>query len=490
MKKRILLFVFMILLILTACQAAPTEVTPTETPAPAEPVLEIITGDGATKSFSMDDLKALPATSGQAGIKSSTGEITLPAQFTGVALKDLVASIDNFDESMGINVVATDGYGITYSYNQAMNGDFISYDPGTGDELKNPLPLTAIVAYERDGQPLDAVEDGELRLVIVSEENKQVTDGHWSVKWVSKLEIKDLGVEWFLNLEGAVTEKMDRATFESGASPNCHGTSWTDEKAQEWVGISLWLLVGRVDDEITHEGPAFNDELVKAGYTVDVVATDGYTVSFDAARINRNDNIIVAMSVNDNPLPDKYFPLRLVGADLEKGEMVGNIEKIIVHVEPLPAEESAEVTEEPVAEEVEATDEAVTTEEPEAEEATGNEAQFTLTGLVENELAYNEADLRELEVVEITAEHPKKGPTDYEGVRLSTFLDLAVVDASAKKLVLTASDGFSAEVFLEEVLASPDCLLAFTDEEGVFNLVMPALPSTVWVKGVVKIEIQ
>jgi len=223
---------------------------------------------------------------------------------------------------------------------------------------------------------------------------------------------------------------------------------------------------------------------------VDVVATDGYTVSFDAARINRNDNIIVAMSVNDNPLPDKYFPLRLVGSDLEKGEMVGNIEKIVVHVEPLPAEESAEVTEEPVVEEVEVTEEAITTEEPEVEEATGSETQFTLTGLVENELVYNEADLRKLEVVEINAEHPKKGPTDYEGVRLSTLLDLAVVDSNAKKLVLTASDGFSAEVFLEEVLASPDCLLAFTDEEGVFNLVMPDLPSTVLVKDVVKIEIQ
>jgi len=145
---------------------------------------------------------------------------------------------------------------------------------------------------------------------------------------------------------------------------------------------------------------------------------------------------------------------------------------------PLPAEEAA------TTEEVEAT------EEPAAEEAATGEAQFTLTGLVENELAYNETDLRELEVVEITAEHPKKGPTDYEGVRLSALLDLAVVDSNAKKLVLTASDGFSAEVFLNEVLASPDCLLAFTDEEGVFNLVMPDLPSTVWVKNVIKIEIQ
>lgn len=468
---------------ITACQAAPTEVVATEEmvtemPTSAEPVLEIITEDGATTSFTMDDLKALPATTGQAGIKSSTGEITLPTQFTGVALKDLAATIDNFDESMGINVVAEDGYGITFSYEQTMNGAFISYDPGTGDELKNPVPLTAMLAYEVDGQPLDVEKDGNLRVVIVSDENKQVTDGHWSVKWVATLEIKNLGEDWSLQLEGAVNELMDRATFESGASPNCHGTSWTDEKAQEWIGIPLWLLVGRVDDDITHEGPAFNDELVKIGYTVDLVASDGYTVSFDADRINRNDDLIVAMTVNGNPLPDKYFPLRLVGPDLEKGDMVGAIEKIIVHIEPLPAEEAA------------VTEEVVATEEPAAEEAATGEAQFTLTGLVENALAFSEADLRVLEVVQITAEHPKKGPTDYDGVRLSTLLDMAKVSADAEKLVLTASDGYSSEVFLAEVLASPDCLLAFTDEEGLFSLVMPDLPSSVWVKGIVKIEVQ
>ena len=159
-----------------------------------------------------------------------------------------------------------------------------------------------------------------------------MTDGHWSVKWVTKLEVKSLGEEWSLHLEGAITEDMDRATFESGASPNCHGVTWTDDKAQDWVGIPLWLLVGRVDDEIKHEGPAFNDALADAGYTVDVVASDGYTVTFDSARVKRNNNIIVAYQVNGNPLPDKYFPLRLVGSDLQKNEMVGMIAKIVVHV--------------------------------------------------------------------------------------------------------------------------------------------------------------
>ena len=488
MLKRISLFLIVGIMVLTACQSAPaevisteapaTEVLPTQTPAHAEPVLEIITTDGSTTSFSMDDLKALPATTGQAGIKSSTGKITPPAEFTGVALKELAATIDSFDETMGINVVAKDGYGITFSYDQTMNGTFVAYDPGTGDELKNPVPLTAILAYEMNGQPLDVEKDGNLRLVIVSDENTQVTDGHWSVKWVTKLEIKNLGEEWSLHLEGARNELMDRATFESGASPNCHGATWTDDKAQDWTGIPLWLLVGRVDDDIAHDGPAFNDELAKTGYTVDVVAADGYTVSFDAARISRNDNIIVANMVNGNPLPDKYFPLRLVGSDLQKSEMAGSIEKIIVHISPVAEEEpAAQTTEEPTAGATE-------------ESAVVEGAQFILTGLVENELAFTDADLKALEVVEITAEHPKKGPTDYKGVRLSTLFEMAKVKAEAKKLVLTASDGYTSEIFLAEVQASPDCLLAFSDEAGVYSLVMPGLPSSAWVKGIVKIELQ
>ncbi len=37
----------------------------------------------------MDDLKALPATEGWAGIESSTGKITLPEHFKGVAIDEL-----------------------------------------------------------------------------------------------------------------------------------------------------------------------------------------------------------------------------------------------------------------------------------------------------------------------------------------------------------------------------------------------------------------
>lgn len=444
-----------------ATEAASIDV-PTE---PAVPVLEII-GLTETKSLTMEEVKALPVTEGYAGMKSSTGKITPPVKFKGVALKDLAEFIGGMDETTGFNAVAEDGYSITYSYDQIQNGTFVAYDPATGTELKNPVKLTAILAYEADGKPLDPKQDGVLRLAIVSEELNQVTDGHWAVKWITTFEVKNMGAEWSLQLDGAISKPIDRVSIESCGAPQCHGTSWTDDKAQEWVGVPLYLFVGSVDDEIEHEGPAFNDALADAGYNVDVVAADGYTVTFDALRVKRNKDILVAYKVNDNPLPENLFPLRLVGNGLEKSEMVGMIAEINVSLEALPAATEAPTSSEP---------------------AIGS---LVITGLVNQEMGFTEADLRALEVLKINAEHPKKGKQDFEGVSLNALLDLAGIKDGAKTLVFTASDGYVSEVSLDEVRACADCLLGFTDTPEKFNMVMPNLPSGAWAKDVIKIEVK
>ena len=460
--------------------SSPTPVPPAATPLPptpaAEPVLEIV-GPDASKSLTLDEMEALPITAGDAGFKSSTGKITPPLPHRGVSLKYLAELVGPLDETMGVNVVAKDGYGITFSYDQLANGTFVAYDPATGDEVPGPEGLTAIVAFEREGEPLDQDSDGTLRLVIISPKNDQVTDGHWSVKWVAKLEIKPLVADWDVTLEGAITETIDRASFESCAQ--CHKATWTDDKAQEWTGVPLYLLAGYVDDEIKHQGPAFNDALAQAGYTVDVVAEDGFKATFDSARAARNTDILAAYLVNGNPLPDQYFPLRLVGNDVGRKEQVGAIDEIVVVLDGRPAA-AAEPTAVPEPR-------AAPTEEAAPADVKGD---FVLTGLVADPQGLTEADLRAIEVLKVTVEHPKSGPMAAEGVRLSKLLALAQPAVDAKTLVLTAGDGYSAEVGLAEVQACADCLLAFTDTPGQFRLVMPNLPSDLWVKDVVKIELK
>ena len=445
-----------------------TEVQATQ--APAEVVLEVV-GAAETKSFTLADLQVLPATEGYAGIKSSTGKITPPVMFKGVSLEDLAAAAGGLDASSGFNLVAKDGYGITFSADQINNGTFTAYDPATGDELKNPVKLTVILAYETEGQPLNAEQDGYLRVAIVSAEPTQVTDGHWSVKWVTTVETKSMVEEWNLQAEGAISETIDRASVESCGAPQCHGTSWTDDKAQEWVGVPLWLLVGAVDDEIAHEGPAFNDALADGGYSVEVVAADGYTVTFDAARVKRNDNILVAFKVNNNPLDEKYFPLRLVGSDLQKNEMAGQIATIKVLVEAIAATEPAAT-------------------EPAVGPVTEADATLRIEGAVNQPIFLNEAALRALEVVKINAPNAKGVAADFEGVRLSTLLELAGVKDSATTVRFTASDGYYSEVKLADLKACTDCLLGFTNTLEKFKLVMPGMTSDVWVKDIIKITVR
>jgi DMSO/TMAO reductase YedYZ molybdopterin-dependent catalytic subunit len=453
---------------------AAIEATSAPTEPPAAPVLEIVS-ETESKSLTMDELKALPATEGYAGIKSSTGKITPPVKVKGVALKDLAKLIGGMDETKGFNVVAEDGYSITYSNDQIQNGSFIAYDPATGEELKNPVELTAALIYEVDGKPLDQKQDGTLRLAILSKDLNQVTDGHWAVKWVNKLEVKNLGADWVLQVEGALSKPTDRASVESCGAPQCHGTTWTDDKAQQWAGVPLYYFVGSVDDEIAHEGPAFNRDLVKTGYTIDVIAADGYTVTFDAQRVQYNKNIIVAYKVNDNTLPEEFFPLRLVGDDLTKKEMVGMISQIKVGLEPL---ETTEAT---------AAEPAST--EPAVESVSEATATLTVTGAVNQEVLLNEAAMRAMELLKISAE-TKKGKQDFEGVSLNALLDLAGVKDGATKLVATASDGYTSEVNLSDVRDCDNSLIAFGDTAESFTMVLPDQPTSTWAKNLIKLEVK
>jgi DMSO/TMAO reductase YedYZ molybdopterin-dependent catalytic subunit len=464
-------------LVLAACTtttptqppAAATSAPTVQQPAASAAVLKL-EGPGGAKSLTMDDLKALPAVEGWAGIKSSTGKITVPEQYKGVALDELCKLVGGIGPNMGVNLVAKDGYAMTVSYDQITKGDFVTYDPGTGDELKVHDPLIVVIAYERGGKPLPDDTDGPLKLVVVSAKNNQVVDGHWSVKWINQITVKSLAQEWKLPLSGAITEDMDRGTFQSCASPSCHGQTWTDGKAQVWTGVPLWLLAGRVDDEVKHGDGAYNDKLADQGYQVHVVAADGYKVALESARIKRDNNILVAYLVNGNPLDDKDFPLRLVGSDLQSNEMVGRIAKINLMLG------AAQPTATPKPS-------AVATAAP----AAGN-AALTITGAVDKPQTWTLDALKGTTVVTITADHPKKGTQTYEGVRLNALLDQAQVKSGAAKLILYSSDGFTTEVTWADLRSCADCLLAFS--AGKLDAVMPGMQSNFWARDVVKIEVK
>jgi DMSO/TMAO reductase YedYZ molybdopterin-dependent catalytic subunit len=297
---------------------------------PAGGGLEIARADGETETLSDGDLRAMPSVEGYGGMLTSIGEVRGDGRYRGVPLEDLVGRSGGLREGEGLRVVASDGYAVTLSREQALSGGFAGYDRSTGEERADGVELRAALAYEVDGAPLDEEAGGPYRLVIVGDDPEIVSDAFFWVRSVVRLEVEDLGGDWSLRLEGAVTEEVSRASFQTCSS--CHSGSFVDERGREWSGVPLWLLVGKVDDENTHDVQAFNRELASTPYTIVVHGSGDDEVRLSSDRIAEDDSVVLAHRVASVPLEEGDFPLRLVGPSLSDEETIGGVESIALDV--------------------------------------------------------------------------------------------------------------------------------------------------------------
>jgi DMSO/TMAO reductase YedYZ molybdopterin-dependent catalytic subunit len=473
-KGRMGLCVVLIWASLLACQCAPSS-GPSPTAIQSDSVQPIltVTGPSGSQSLSLAQIKALPATEGWAGIKTSVGTIVEPARYKGVSVINLCNLVGGLGVDTALEIVAEDGYAMTMSHNEAAYGKFVTYDPATGNEIAYGNALQVVIAYEADGKPLPEDTDGTLRLVITSSNDDQITDGHWSVKWVKQLIVKDVR-EWTLRLEGYLTEDMDRRSFEEGAAACCHHRVWVDAEGNAWAGVELWRLVGLVDDQVRHQVLAFNAPLAEKGYQIDVVGADGYTVSLDSQRVMYNTDIVVANSMNDQDLDDKYFPLRLVGAGLQESEMVGQVATVIVHVpglsgatQPLPTP-------------------TVAPSKPLATPTGGG--LFTITGKVQHQVVVTAEDIRQMQVT-VEGHHFSGTLGTYTGARLNELLQRAGPTADAQFIMLTSVDGGEAPMPLALLAACPNCVVGL-DENGQAAAFMPEMDCYFWMRQLIEIDVR
>lgn len=290
-----------------------------------DPIVLTLEDHDSTMDFTMDEVRAMTATTASGGFIKTTGAIVGPNEYTGVPVRDLVDMV-NESAVFSVEVVATDGYAMTFSYVQVDDGEFDYYDSVTGEPLGTGN-FEMILAYEMDGVPF---EDMDFRIAIV-DDSAPITDGHFWAKMVRTIRVVEYVEEWEMTLNGVTSETIDRQTFEAVASCPEHQLSYTyvnDTGVEHtYTGVALWVLVSAVDGA---DGPdneyLFNDLLAQAGYNVTVTCgEDGYTKSFSSIKVARNDTLIVANKLDGVPLPDDHFPLRLVGVGLKSSQMVYGI---------------------------------------------------------------------------------------------------------------------------------------------------------------------
>lgn len=154
----------------------------------------------------------------------------------------------------------------------------------------------------------------------------------------------------------------------------------------------------------------------------------------------------------------------------------------IVACQPAAAEPAAE----PAVEEAVATEEAAAATE--APVAIAPAAGLEVTGSVTTPASYTMEDLQAMTVVEATVTHPSHGDEDVTGVSLVDLITAAQPAAEATTITFSASDGYTKDLDLAEVLACTSCLVAFEDD-GTLSIAMPDFPSGAWVTMLTGIDI-
>jgi DMSO/TMAO reductase YedYZ molybdopterin-dependent catalytic subunit len=148
-----------------------------------------LTVNGSTKTvYSLDQIRSLPATTGNGFAVSTVGIKYGPYVCKGVLLTDLLNAAGGITPGDQVWISAPDGYLWVFDYDQVQGRSFITFNESL-KEIPSP-PLRILLMYEQDGKPLSYDEGGPVRIAILSDEKGVVTEGSAWVKWVNKIEIK------------------------------------------------------------------------------------------------------------------------------------------------------------------------------------------------------------------------------------------------------------------------------------------------------------
>ena len=136
--------------------------------------------------LSYDEIRAMPYYEGQGGFFTSVGVINGPYKVWGVPVIDLCEMVGGMTSSDILFVSAEDGYSAVFGYDQ-VTGNLDTYDPKTMAVTPHK-ELKLILAYKLNGEPLSEESGKPLRLAAVGSDDL-LTEGHYWVKWVNKLEV-------------------------------------------------------------------------------------------------------------------------------------------------------------------------------------------------------------------------------------------------------------------------------------------------------------
>jgi hypothetical protein len=151
--------------------------------------LVLVGRDGQHVVLSYDEVLSLPNVETSGGFFSSVGVVYGPYAVKGIRLETLFDLVGGMTASDVLLVAAKDGYSSVFDYGQ-LNGEIDTFEADTL-RLVPQGTVEFLLIFEQQGKPLSDGDGKPLRLAIASPDGL-LTEGHWWVKWVQRLEIRSL----------------------------------------------------------------------------------------------------------------------------------------------------------------------------------------------------------------------------------------------------------------------------------------------------------
>ncbi|MGD0202944.1 MAG: hypothetical protein ABSC20_03440 [Candidatus Bathyarchaeia archaeon] len=154
--------------------------------------LTLVGANGQQKVLNSRELAALKSYTANGGYSEGgmtcnvCGTIYL-GNYTGVPILTLLDLVGGITSSEKVNVTGSDGYQVTFTYQQVHGQGLTTFDPTTGATVQASQPLKMIVAYYCNGTSL-ASGQGPLSVAFVGPQGL-VTPGNYWAYLVVKIEI-------------------------------------------------------------------------------------------------------------------------------------------------------------------------------------------------------------------------------------------------------------------------------------------------------------
>jgi len=249
---------------------------------PEGKLLTVVRGENSL-AYTLDEVEALESLTGQ-GTFTTLTNAEYTATYTGVPMMTLIGNVP--DEAT-VRVTAADGYSMNYP----------------AEMFKGVSEGTWILAYKENSEYMP-FDPGYFRIVQVGEDTPHFSSS-LSAKMVVLIEVLGIYEEYSLRVAGAVERIFSRGELESGVGCPCHTSTVSVTSkgvTSEYTGLPLWRLLAYADDQvfpvvedgIYYNDGDFNDNLAGAGYSITLVASDGYTQTVTSGLVARDDRFIVA----------------------------------------------------------------------------------------------------------------------------------------------------------------------------------------------------